>query len=396
MNITKLTNAFREIFDAQPERAFFAPGRINLIGEHTDYNGGHVFPCAITYGTYTVARKREDNLIRLYSVNFPDKGIIEFDLTQLDYEKKHNWANYPKGMIRYIKEAGFVIPSGFECLIEGNIPNGAGLSSSASIELLTGVLLNGMFELGIPRLDMIKLGKKVENEFIGVNSGIMDQFAIGMGKKDAGILLDCQTLKYEYAPIQLEGYKILIMNTNKRRELADSKYNERRGECEEALSQLQQKLPIEALGQLTEAEFDENQTLIANETVRKRAKHAVYENRRTLKALQELKAGNLEAFGQLMNQSHISLRDDYEVTGVELDSLVDAAWNQPGVIGARMTGAGFGGCAVALVQADEAQRFGANVARSYQAESGLTPNVYVCTATDGARVVGYDYDPLAL
>ncbi|WP_045514982.1 galactokinase [Neobacillus niacini] len=387
MNITKLTNAFREIFDTQPERAFFAPGRINLIGEHTDYNGGHVFPCAITYGTYAVARKREDNLIRLYSVNFPDKGIIEFDLTQLDYEKKHNWANYPKGMIRYIKEAGFVIPSGFECLIEGNIPNGAGLSSSASIELLTGVLLNGIFELGIPRLDMIKLGKKVENEFIGVNSGIMDQFAIGMGKKDAGILLDCQTLKYEYAPIQLEGYKILIMNTNKRRELADSKYNERRGECEEALSQLQQKLPIEALGQLTEAEFDENQTLIANETVRKRAKHAVYENRRTLKALQELKAGNLEAFGQLMNQSHISLRDDYEVTGVELDSLVDAAWNQPGVIGARMTGAGFGGCAIAVVENEEVESFIANVGAVYQGKIGYQADFYVASIGDGAKEI---------
>jgi galactokinase len=275
-----------------------------------------------------VAKKREDNLVRLYSVNFPDKEIIEFDLTQLEYDKQHHWANYPKGMIRYIKEAGFSIPSGFECVMEGNIPNGAGLSSSASIELLTGVLLDGLFKLGIPRLDMIKIGKRVENEFIGVNSGIMDQFAIGMGKEDAGILLDCQTLNYQYAPIQLEGNKILIMNTNKRRELADSKYNERRGECEEALSQLQKKLPIEALGQLTEEEFDENQSLITNETVRKRAKHAVYENVRTLKALEALKAGNLEGFGQLMNQSHISLRDDYEVTGVELDSLVEAAWKQ--------------------------------------------------------------------
>jgi galactokinase len=387
MNITKLTTTFRHIFEAQPEQAFFAPGRINLIGEHTDYNGGHVFPCAITYGTYAVAKKREDNLVRFYSVNFPDKEIIEFDLTQLEYDKQHNWANYPKGMIRYIKEAGFSIPSGFECVIEGNIPNGAGLSSSASIELLTGVLLDGLFKLGIDRLDMIKIGKKVENEFIGVNSGIMDQFAIGMGKEDAGILLDCQTLNFQYAPIQLEGHKILIMNTNKRRELADSKYNERRGECEEALSLLQQKLPIEALGQLTEAEFDENQSLIPNETVRKRAKHAVYENMRTVKALEELKAGNLEAFGQLMNQSHISLRDDYEVTGVELDSLVEAAWKQPGVIGARMTGAGFGGCAIAIVENGEVDKFIAEVGAAYQDKIGYQADFYVASIGDGAKEI---------
>jgi galactokinase len=387
MNITKVTTTFRELFEAQPEQAFFAPGRINLIGEHTDYNGGHVFPCAITYGTYAVAKKREDQLVRLYSVNFPNKEIIEFDLTQLEYDKQHNWANYPKGMIRYIKEAGYDIPQGFECVIEGNIPNGAGLSSSASIELLTGVLLDGLFGLEIPRIDMIKLGKRVENEFIGVNSGIMDQFAIGMGKKDAGILLDCQTLNFQYAPIKLEGHKILIMNTNKRRELADSKYNERRGECEQALAQLQQRLPIEALGQLTEAEFDENQTLIPDETVRKRAKHAVYENVRTLKALEELKAGNLEAFGQLMNQSHISLRDDYEVTGVELDSLVEAAWKQPGVIGARMTGAGFGGCAIAIVENEQVESFIANVGAAYQDKIGYPADFYVASIGDGAKEI---------
>jgi galactokinase len=284
-------------------------------------------------------------------------------------------------------EAGYEIPTGFDCAIEGNIPNGAGLSSSASIELLTGVLVNGLFELEIPRLYLIKLGKKVENEFIGVNSGIMDQFAIGMGKKDAGILLDCQTLSYEYAPIHLDDYKILIMNTNKRRELADSKYNERRGECEEALAQLQQKLPIEALGQLSEAEFDENQYLITNETVRKRAKHAVNENVRTIKALEELKAGNLEAFGQLINQSHVSLRDDYEVTGVELDSLVEAAWKQPGVLGARMTGAGFGGCAIAIVQNDEVENFIANVGSAYLEKIGYKAEFYAASIGDGAKEI---------
>ncbi|MCH6265168.1 galactokinase family protein, partial [Neobacillus citreus] len=214
MTITVLSNKFQELFHSLPERAFFAPGRINLIGEHTDYNGGHVFPCAITYGTYAAARKREDQLVRLYSENFPDKGMIEFNLNKLDYEKDHHWANYPKGIIRFIMEAGYMIPTGFECVIKGNIPNGAGLSSSASIELLTGVLVNGLYELDIPRLELIKIGKRVENEFIGVNSGIMDQFAVGMGKENTGILLDCQTLKYEYAPIKLENHKIIIMNTN--------------------------------------------------------------------------------------------------------------------------------------------------------------------------------------
>ena len=387
MNVKALATTFKEKFGTTPEQAFFAPGRINLIGEHTDYNGGHVFPCAITYGTYAVARKREDQLVRLYSVNFPNIGIIEFNLNQLDYDKEHNWANYPKGMIRYILESGYKIPTGFECVIHGNIPNGAGLSSSASIELLTGVLVDSLFGLEIPRLDVIKLGKQVENQFIGVNSGIMDQFAIGMGKKDAGILLDCQTLKYEYAPIQLENHKIIIMNTNKRRELADSKYNERRSECEEALAEIQQRLPIEALGQLSEKEFDENQHFIINETVRKRAKHAVYENRRTLKALEELKAGNLEAFGQLMNQSHISLRDDYEVTGIELDRLVEAAWKQPGVVGARMTGAGFGGCAIAIVTNEEVKNFIANVGTAYLNKIGYKADFYVASIGDGAKEI---------
>ena len=387
MNVMTLKERFQDLFHVLPEKAFFAPGRINLIGEHTDYNGGHVFPCAITYGTYAVARKRKDFLVRLYSENFPDKGVIEFNLNQLVYEKDHHWANYPKGMIRYMIEAGYELPNGFECVIKGNIPNGAGLSSSASIELLTGVLLIGLFELETPRLELIKFGKRVENEFIGVNSGIMDQFAIGMGKANMGILLDCQTLKYEYAPIQLENNKIVIMNTNKRRELTESKYNERRSECEEALSQLQQQLPIEALGQLSGEEFEENKHLITNEITRKRAKHAVYENVRTIMALEELKAGNLAAFGQLMNQSHISLRDDYEVTGLELDSLVEAAWAQPGVLGARMTGAGFGGCAIAIVANEEVEQFIAHVGAAYYDKIGYQADFYVANIGEGAREI---------
>jgi galactokinase len=387
MNIEKLSAAFKQHFHESHDRTFFAPGRINLIGEHTDYNGGHVFPCAITYGTYAHARKREDKLIRLYSLNFEETGIIEFHVDELDYNKEHDWANYPKGMVRFLKEAGYPILNGFDCLIYGNIPNGAGLSSSASIELLTGVLLEGLFKLEVPRVELVKIGQRVENEFIGVNSGIMDQFAIGMGKKDSGILLDCSTLEYEYAPIQLENHHILIMNTNKRRELADSKYNERRAECEEALQQLQTKLSIQSLGDLTEEEFEENRQLIHNETIYKRAKHAVYENARTIKALKALNSGDLDTFGKLMNESHQSLKEDYEVTGEELDALVEAAWNQEGVLGARMTGAGFGGCAIAIVENEKVEAFIANVGKAYKEAVGYEADFYVASIGDGAHEV---------
>ena len=387
MNVTSLSKTFLDLYQSLPEKAFFAPGRINLIGEHIDYNGGYVFPCAITYGTYAVAGKRKDQLVRLYSDNFPQIGIIEFNLDELFYEKAHHWANYPKGMVKYIMEAGYKLPNGFDCVIKGNIPNGAGLSSSASIELLIGVLINGLFELDIPRFKLIKLGKRVENEFIGVNSGIMDQFAIGMGKENTAILLDCQTLDYEYAPIQLDNHKIIIMNTNKRRELADSKYNERREECKQALAQLQQKLSLEELGQLTGEEFEGNKHLISNAIVRKRAKHVVYENLRTLKAFHALKVDNLESFGEMMNESHISLRDDYEVTGIELDSLVEVAWKQRGVVGARMTGAGFGGCAIAIVENDEVERFISNVGAAYFNKIGYEAVFYVASIGDGAKEI---------
>ncbi|MED1203379.1 galactokinase [Heyndrickxia acidicola] len=387
MNIEKLSAAFKQQFRESPDRVFFSPGRINLIGEHTDYNGGHVFPCAITYGTYAYVRQREDQLVRLYSLNFEDKGIIQFSLDELEYDRAHDWANYPKGMIKFVKEAGYSVSGGFDCLIYGNIPNGAGLSSSASIELLTGVVLEGLFGLEVPRVELVKIGQRVENEFIGVNSGIMDQFAIGMGKKDFGILLDCSTLEYEYAPIHLENHHILIMNTNKRRELADSKYNERRAECEEALKQLQTKLSIQSLGDLSEKELEENRALLSNKTIYKRAKHAVSENARTIKALKALKAGDIDVFGKLMNQSHQSLKEDYEVTGKELDTLVEAAWNQAGVLGARMTGAGFGGCAIAIVENEKVEAFIANVGKAYKDAVGYEADFYVASIGNGAHEV---------
>ena len=380
-----LEQKFQEVFGAPAEKQFFAPGRVNLIGEHTDYNGGNVFPCAIDKGTYGLVKKRDDRKFRMYSENFADLGIMEFTLDELTNEKKHDWANYPKGVIKMFLEAGQKIDSGFDILFSGNIPNGAGLSSSASIEMLTAIVLKDLFNLSIDPVEMAQLGKKTENLFIGVNSGIMDQFAVAMGKKDNAILLDCNTLKYDYVPVVLKDEVIVIANTNKRRGLADSKYNERRAECDEALAELQTKLPIKALGELSIEQFEANKDLIKSPIRQKRAKHAVYENQRTLKAQKELSAGNLAEFGKLMNQSHISLRDDYEVTGVELDTLAALAWEQPGVVGSRMTGAGFGGCTVSIVKKDKVDDFIKNVGEAYKNKIGYTADFYIASVSDGAK-----------
>ena len=380
-----LEQKFQEVFGSPAEKHFFAPGRVNLIGEHTDYNGGNVFPCAIDKGTYGLVKKRNDRKFRMYSENFADLGVMEFTLDELTNDKKHDWANYPKGVIKMFLEAGQKIDSGFDILFSGNIPNGAGLSSSASIEMLTAIVLKDLFHLSIDPVEMAQLGKKTENLFIGVNSGIMDQFAIAMGKKDHAILLDCNTLKYAYVPVVLKDEVIVIANTNKRRGLADSKYNERRAECDEALAELQTKLPIKALGELSIEQFEANKDLIKSPIRQKRAKHAVYENQRTLKAQKELSAGNLAEFGKLMNQSHISLRDDYEVTGVELDTLAALAWEQPGVVGSRMTGAGFGGCTVSIVKKDKVDDFIKNVGEAYKNKIGYAADFYIASVSDGAK-----------
>ena len=380
-----LEQKFQEVFGSPAEKHFFAPGRVNLIGEHTDYNGGNVFPCAIDKGTYGLVKKRNDRKFRMYSENFADLGVMEFTLDELTNDKKHDWANYPKGVIKMFLEAGQKIDSGFDILFSGNIPNGAGLSSSASIEMLTAIVLKDLFHLSIDPVEMAQLGKKTENLFIGVNSGIMDQFAVAMGKKDHAILLDCNTLKYDYVPVVLKDEVIVIANTNKRRGLADSKYNERRAECDEALAELQTKLPIKALGELSIEQFEANKDLIKSPIRQKRAKHAVYENQRTLKAQKELSAGNLAEFGKLMNQSHISLRDDYEVTGVELDTLAALAWEQPGVVGSRMTGAGFGGCTVSIVKKDKVDDFIKNVGEAYKNKIGYTADFYIASVSDGAK-----------
>ena len=375
---------FTDIFEVPGEALFFSPGRVNLIGEHTDYNGGMVFPCAITFGTYAVVSKRTDSCMRLFSNNFKEKGIIDVALQTLHYDKKDDWANYVKGVLYFLQQEGFEIPCGLNILIEGNIPNGAGLSSSASLEVLTGTILKETFQLPISKLDIIKLSQKAENQFVGMNCGIMDQFIIGMGKKDHAIALDTGTLEYTYAPVQLKQASIVIMNTNKQRGLTDSKYNERRAECEHALSQLQTVVKIKNLCDLKETEFEKVQHIITSPVERKRARHAVLENIRVKKAIAALEKNDIEEFGALMNASHISLRDDYEVTGIELDTLVESAWNQSGTIGARMTGAGFGGCAIAIVRNDDIEDFTAAVRKEYTQTIGYEPDFYIASIGDGA------------
>lgn len=380
----RLIKEFEDIFEVPGEALFFSPGRVNLIGEHTDYNGGMVFPCAITFGTYAVVSKRTDSCMRLFSNNFKEKGIIDVALQTLHYDKKDDWANYVKGVVYFLQQEGFEIPCGLNILIEGNIPNGAGLSSSASLEVLTGTILKETFQLPISKLDIIKLSQKAENQFVGMNCGIMDQFIIGMGKKDHAIALDTGTLEYTYAPVQLKQASIVIMNTNKQRGLTDSKYNERRAECEHALSQIQRVVKIKNLCDLKEAEFEKVQHVITSPVERKRARHAVLENIRVKKAITALEKNDIEEFGALMNASHISLRDDYEVTGIELDTLVESAWNQAGTIGARMTGAGFGGCAIAIVRNDDIEDFTAAVRTEYTQAIGYEPDFYIASIGDGA------------
>jgi galactokinase len=384
-NINVLKNNFIELFNEENENVFFSPGRVNLIGEHTDYNGGNVFPCALTIGTYALVRKRNDKNVLVSSLNFKELGILEFSLEDMIYDKKHDWANYPKGVIKTFENHGFNIPSGFEILFYGNIPNGSGLSSSASIEVLMGVILNELFSLNIDMVDIVKMCQEAENKFIGVNCGIMDQFAVGMGKDNCAILLDCNTLNYSYSNIAMDGYKIVIANTNKKRGLADSKYNERRSECEAALTEIQKVKNINALGELTEEEFEEVKSCISDPIKVKRAKHAVYENIRTLKAVDALEKNDLTLFGKLMNASHVSLRDDYEVTGIELDTLVSLAWETEGVIGARMTGAGFGGCTVNIVKEDCIDAFIEKIKKEYTDKIGYEPSFYVVNISDGAR-----------
>lgn len=381
-----LIKEFKEIFkyDGNVD-TFFSPGRVNLIGEHTDYNGGFVFPCALDFGTYAVVKKREDKVFQLYSKNFKNLGVISFNLDNLAYNKKDGWTNYPKGVVKTFLDRNYKIDSGFDVLFFGNIPNGAGLSSSASIEVLTAIILKDLFKLNVNMIEMVKMCQVAENKFIGVNSGIMDQFAVGMGKKDNAILLDCNTLNFEYVPVKLKNMSIVIANTNKKRGLADSKYNERRTSCEEAVKVLNNNgVNIKYLGELTVAEFEKVKHYIIDEEQLKRATHAVTENERAKIAVEFLKKDDIAEFGRLMNKSHISLRDDYEVTGIELDSLVEAAWEEKGTVGSRMTGAGFGGCTVSIVENGYVDSFIKNVGKKYKEKTGLEASFYIGNIGDGA------------
>lgn len=382
----KLIEKFKELFGEEGDiRTYFAPGRVNLIGEHTDYNGGHVFPCALTIGTYGVARKRNDEKLCFYSMNFEQLGVIESTIVDLRPEKEAYWTNYPKGVIWAFEQRGMKVESGMDLLLFGNIPNGSGLSSSASVEVLTGYILKDLFGFSVTNQDLALIGQHSENHFNGVNCGIMDQFAIAMGKADHAIFLDTATLKYEYAPIRLEGAKIVIACSNKKRGLGDSKYNERRQECETALAELQQVAGIETLGDLNETEFEQAKNSIKDEVRKCRAKHAVYENQRTIQAVEALKQNDLKRFGELMNESHVSLRDDYEVTGIELDTLVEEAWKVEGVIGSRMTGAGFGGCTVSIVKEEAVEDFIRQVGEAYKEKIGYAADFYAVEIGDGPK-----------
>lgn len=380
----KVLKKFKELYgDSEGVNVYFAPGRVNMIGEHTDYNGGHVFPCALTIGTYMAAKKREDKKLRFYSMNFEDLGVLESSIEGIAPKEEAGWTNYPKGVMWAFAGRGFMMDCGLDIVLYGNIPAGSGLSSSASLEVVTGYMLRDLYGFELSNIDIALIGQYSENNFNGMNCGIMDQFASAMGKKDNAIFLNTADLSYEYAPLVLDGAKILITNSNVKHKLVDSKYNERRSECETALKELQSVLDIKGLGDLTEEEFEENKSVILDEVRQKRAKHAVYENQRTIRAVEALKRNEIGEFGKLMNASHISLRDDYEVSCEEIDVLTEEAWKIDGVIGSRITGGGFGGCTVSIVKDEAVDAFIETVGAAYEARCGLKADFYVVDIGDG-------------
>ena len=386
MNLELLKQKFLELHKGTKEdiNVYFAPGRVNLIGEHVDYNGGCVFPCALSFGTYVLARKVKKDSISFSSENFDFK--INILLKAIQEKIGDQWVNYPLGVINQFVEKGFEI-SGLQLLFSGDLPKGAGLSSSASIEMATAVMLNDLFQCDINKVGLVKMAQNAENKFVGVNCGIMDQFASGLGKKDSAIFLDCNTLDYEIVPINLDGYKLIISNTNKPRNLIDSKYNERRSECEKAVEYISVNHPIKFLGDLSLKEFNELKSEIKDDVITKRAYHVISEINRTELAVKVLKEGNIIRFGQLMNESHDSLRNYYEVTGFELDTLVNESRKVEGMIGSRMTGAGFGGCTVSVVKTAFVQKFIKQVGENYTLKTKLIPEFYIADISDGARKI---------
>jgi len=389
MNKRELIHIFEEKFGASDGiKAYFAPGRVNLIGEHTDYNGGHVFPCALTMGTYGIARKRTDTKLRLYSINMEQYGVITTDLLHLEQRERGGWENFPKGVFWTFQKKGYEIATGMDILIYGDIPNGSGLSSSASLEVLVGLIIKDNYQFhDLTMIDIALLGQFAENNYNGANTGIMDQFASAMGKKGHAIFLDTATLEYEYAPVNLPDEKLIITNSKVKHSLVSSAYNERRSQSEEGLKILQQVLEVKTLGDITIPQFEANKMLIKDETIQKRAKHAVYENQRTIQAEASLKKGDIVTFGHLMNESHFSLRDDYQVSCQEVDYLVAQAQDMEGVLGARITGGGFGGCMVSIVKINVADRFVNELAEKYKKETGLEAEFYMADIGDGARSI---------
>lgn len=388
VNVSELKTKFVEIFGSEgTPKAYFAPGRVNLIGEHTDYNGGHVFPCALTIGTYGIIRPREDRKLRLFSVNFSNMGVVESSLDDLIPAESAGWSNYPKGIMWTFEKRGYHLEKGMDILFYGDIPSGSGLSSSASLEVLTGLMLRDTFGFHISMVDLALIGQYSENNFNGMNCGIMDQFASAMGKKDCAIFLDTSNLNYEYAPVKLPEARIIITNSNVKHSLVSSAYNDRRNESEAALKALQTVVTIKTLGDLTEEQFEQYKDAIKDPICQKRAKHAVYENQRTIHAVEALKTNDIETFGKLINASHVSLRDDYETSCTETDILAELAWNIPGVLGSRITGGGFGGCTVSIVKKDSVDLFIQTIGKAYRDKTGIQAEFYVVDIGDGAHAL---------
>ncbi|MDR2476042.1 MAG: galactokinase [Bacteroidales bacterium] len=383
MNTEDLKKSYAAAYGQAAEAVYFAPGRVNLIGEHTDYNGGYVFPCALSFGTYLLLRKNGKPTVNFRSLNQPEIESIPLDKLTERLEK--SWANYPLGVFAQFVKRGIVFTEGFDILIWGNVPNGAGLSSSAALEVVTAYALNDQLKTEFDRAELAKIGQKAEHEFALVNCGIMDQFASANGKKDHAIFLNCDTLAFELVPVKLDGVKVLISNTHSPHKLDSGAYNQRVAECKLAVEQLNNVHPLKYLAELTEARFNEISSAITDPVAFKRARHVVGEVQRTTDAVEALKVGNLTKFGQLMNASHVSLRDDYEVTGPELDAMAEEAWKIEGVIGSRMTGGGFGGCTVSLVKDEAIDTFIEKVGARYEAKTGLKPEFYIAEIGDGAK-----------
>lgn len=386
MELNELKKAFLEAYNHEAEKVYFSPGRVNLIGEHTDYNGGHVFPCALSFGTNLLLAANDQKALRFKSLNMPE--IISLPLDQLLTPLPNNsWVNYPLGCIAQYIKRGFKLEQGYDILIWGNVPAGAGLSSSAAIEVVTACAFNDIFGAGYDRTELAKIGQLSEHEFAGVNCGIMDQFASAQGKKDHAIYLDCATLDFELVPVKLEGVKVVISNTHSPHKLDSGAYNARVAECKLAVEQLRTFRPnLQALAELSEAEFEEIKSAITDKVALMRATHVVGECQRTIDAVAALKAGDLTKFGQLMNASHVSLRDNYEVTGLHLDTLAEEAWKIDGVIGSRMTGGGFGGCTVSLVRDEAIPIFIEKVGAAYLEKTGIKADFYIAEIGDGVHV----------